>query len=49
MKSEEAMKQILRSEGYALGFQNGYAACMKWVLEQEKIEKTEDGNKSDNN
>lgn len=49
MTKEEMFKQLMRSEGYAKGFEDGYASCMKWMLsEKEKEEKKENGNKSDN-
>jgi hypothetical protein len=49
MDTNELMKNALRAEGYAQGFKDGYASCVKQVLEMEKNSGTENnqGNTTD--
>lgn len=38
-------EQMLRSEGYAQGFKDGYASCIKYIVEQEAISKEKEAKK----
>ena len=44
MNAQELRDQVIRSEGYAEGFRAGYAACAKYVAQEESKAKDSKGN-----
>lgn len=54
MDANSLKEQLLKSEGYAFGFKDGYASCAKYVAEELmkddlKKKRSEEKEKSDGN